>query len=106
MMTSIFDNAKVKDSLFHVSRTLTELSIVKQKDSIEMASRDLVRQMADFLVRNPKLTRIGTADVFGSTMVRIDVQVAVLALGDLRNLLEEVFAKGVRHGQGMTELPR
>lgn len=103
MTTNIYDADRLKDRVFYVSRTLTDLSIIKKKDSIEMASRDLVRLMADFLVRNPKLTRIESTDVFGATMVRIEMQVVAMSLKDLRNLLEEAFIKGVRHAQGVSQ---
>ena len=66
----------------------------------------MVRELADFLVRNPKLVRIEMTDVFGAKMVRVDMSVVVMTRENLRDMLQEAFAKGVRHGQDLPEFER
>ena len=105
-MTTIYDSNSLKDMVFHVSRTVTEQMMVPNKDVIEIVTRDMVRELADFLARNPKLARIEMTDVFGAKMTRVDMSVVVMTRENLRDMLQEAFAKGVRHGQGLPEFIR
>ena len=100
-MTTIYDSSALADKIFYVSRTVTEHMMASDKDVIEIATREMRQELADFLVRNPKLARIEMTDVFGAKMARVDMSVAVMTLENLRDMLQEAFAKGVRHGQGL-----
>lgn len=101
MRISIYDIEKLKDSIFHVSRTITEHSMVGGKDLIEIATRDLRNEMADFLARKPEFVSIVSDDVFTHQILRIKMQIAVLTVEELRNLLEEAFKKGINYGRGI-----
>ena len=105
-MTTIYDSNTLADKVFHVSRTVTEHMMAPDKDVIEIAIREMQQELADFLVRNPKLARIEMTDVFGAKMARVDMSVVLMTRENLRDMLQEAFAKGVRHGSCLPEFIR
>lgn len=103
-MNNIYDSNTLSDKVFHVSRTVTEHMMVPDKDVIEIAIRDMRKELADFLVRNPKLASVRMVemtDLFGVKMARVDMSVLVMTRENLRDMLQEAFAKGVRHGPSL-----